>query len=693
MRKIIFLNLAIVCFWLISFCLFKFDFPYFIYLSGLIFFFLPGFNLTLSLEQLTAIRQGMGKIILWSFLTSVTLNLKIVYLLSYWQGFLAKEEKTLILFFLWWLVSLTIFSVCYFFKKFAPTDFSLNNLKKHKVFWFSLLFWFLFLTINFLLYRFLPGADPYKYILRVSEAIQTGAIVESSRSLFYAFSWDLLFLSKIPLYFLYKIIIPLFSAIILLVFYLYSSKINRDKHLLLFSTLNIVTFPVVAMEILMSRPQSIFLFVLPISLFLAIYLLKNKQINSFFWLFYLLLLILVGIRIHQFFLILLGILLIIVIVFYFRKIKENPWVALVLTAFSLPYFYRLLLEFNFISFMEPFWQIIIHPHFKLWFINNYTNIDGYQMGWPGYSFLLYYGYNLGLVLPILIILNLIKKIKFNFSLKDYWVYLLFFFIFFAVAEVFPRLGLNYLPDRAWLLAAFGLMFFIPPLINRSVNVFGKRIILIILTFLFLFSFGINFYLTYSKQGRITENEYKASQYMKNNLPEDAAVISQANNGVIIKHFANKVLVVPPDSSFFGQNWTGEELVFIDNLPDYISKKTYYLQRKEVVEKQISETQRQLLVGKTYAQIEQLSDQLTAQAQRLRKIRASLIQIINEHLDRERPVYVLYSNDQFNTLSGQRQWWREKNFYGADLEKFNNHPEYFKKIYDKDGIYIWEVKKQ
>jgi len=691
MRRIILINFFLVGFWLIFFALSKINFPYFVYVWGILILFLPGLNLSLLFEQITAQRQGVAKIIFWSFLATCIITPKIIYSISSWQNNLGVESKTMIIFFAWWLLTFLLFVISYFIKHFEPTEFVWSKIKNHRIFWWAILIWALFLVGNFLLYRFMPGADTYKYVLRIETGMQTHLINETSRALFYVFSWMLFFLSRIPIYFIYKAILPSLSIIFILLFYQYAKQISQNKFVLLFSTLGIVTFPIIIMELLMSRPQLIFLLTFPIVLFLATDLLKNRKPQNLLWSLYLLTIVFVGIRVHQFFIILSAIVLIGFLVFYWPVIKKYPWPSILIIILLGYYFYSLLIKFNLIKFINPFLNAILHPQFKLWFINNYTNIDGYQMGWPGYTFIYYYGYNIGIALVALLILIVVKKVKIALDFRNTWLYFLSFFIFFSIAEIFPRLGLNYLPDRAWLLASLSLLFFLPLLLEKFINNFNFKFTLPFLIGLLIISVAVSWYITYAKQGRITENEFKVSQYIQDNLPQDAAIISQSSNGVMIRHFAKRIIVVPPTRDFFNDKWSGKELLFINDLPDYLSKESYYLKQKKNLEQIIKEIENKIVNAKTYGEINDLTKKLVRSAQKLRKINQSLAEIKEKNLKRIRPVYILYSKDQFSTMSGQRSWWKDKNFYNANLDKFNEHPEYFRKIYDQDGIYVWEVR--
>ena len=52
-----------------------------------------------------------------------------------------------------------------------------------------------------------------------------------------------------------------------------------------------------------------------------------------------------------------------------------------------------------------------------------------------------------------------------------------------------------------------------------------------------------------------------------------------------------------------------------------------------------------------------------------------------------PIYVLFSDEKLDGLYSTRKWWRDVNFYDANLDKFDTLPL----VYDYDGVRIWKLK--
>ncbi len=693
MRKIIYLNLILVTAYTISFLLSFWNFPYFLYILGFLVFFLPGLNLALILEQITRNRQKTAKIFLWSFLFSLTLTPTFIYIFSLWQGRLADEKITLLGFGVWWLFSFVLFFGFYIWRKFKPTDLKIPPYKKHKVFWWALGIFFTIMGIHFLLYHYIPEVDPYHYLIKIQDLIDRGEFLEKEpRFLFHVFSYSFSFLTKISLYWLFKIFLPLLAGSLVVVFYQISQPLLKTKLLQLLANLGFMLFPVIILEILIFRPQSLFLISLPIVLYLATNLLKSKGVKDIYWFLLLLAVSFLGIKIHQFFIFPVLFVLLSLIVFLWPQIKKHPLETFLIVLFALIGFYPWLRDLGIIkqvgNLLKPFWRIMLHPKLDLWFINNYINIDGNRMGWPGYTWIYYYGYNLGIVLPILALTVIIKKVKIDWDLKNNWLYLVSFLAFFLIAEFFPRIGLVFLPDRAWLFASLSLAFFIPILLKNISKAFPEKILSWGVIFLLLISFLVSWGITYAKQGWTTQKEYEAVQFIKKNLPKEAVIVTQSGNSPMVSYFSERLFAKPPEK-FFKKNNIEEDLNLLESLPEYISQKKYYLSERESLEATLREDLNQIVLIPPNSDNDEMK-KLSRTYKKYQKTKKIISVIEEERLDEKRPIYILYSQDKFTCLYGQREWWKKINFYGANLKKFDQNPEYFEKVYDKNKVIIWKV---
>ena len=649
-------------------------------------------NLSLAAEQITRNRQGLAKIFLWSFVISLVITPTFIYIFSLWQGRLADERITLLGFGIWWTISVILFLCFYFWRRFKPTELKIPKYKKHKIFYWALGVFVVAVGIHFLLYRYIPEFDSYSYIKSISQLIKHGEFLQREfRFLFFAFSWTLLFLSKTPLYWIFKILLPLCFSFLLIVFYQISRSLLQDKFYQLFATLSFLYFPIFFLEMFISRPQSIFMISLPIVLYLAVNLLRNKEKNGIFCWLLLLAVSILGFMMHESFIFLFAFVLIGLIFYLWPQIKKFPARTVLIVFLVLLGAYPWLRDSGFldqlVKLISPFLKIFKHPQFDLWFLDGYINIDGNYVSWPGWSWFQYYGYNLGFVLPIFLVIIPIKKIKINWNFKNNWLYLVSFFTFFLVAEVFPRIGLAFLPDRAWLFASLSLAFLIPLFLKGVSKAFPKKILYWGLSLLLLASLCISWSITYIKQGMTTYQEFQAAQFIKENLPVDAAIITQRANGPMINYFANRLIVKPSDK-FFMQNDLNSDLEFLRQLPEYISHKKAYSSQKKSLEQRLRNHLEEVFSVTPNSQ-DKMRELLNTY-KKYQKIEKKLKIVEKEQLDKERPIYIVYSFDKFKSIYKIRKWWMDMSFYGADLSKFEN-PRYFEKVFDNEAVKIWRYK--
>ncbi|MDO8335236.1 MAG: hypothetical protein Q7T74_00415, partial [Candidatus Saccharibacteria bacterium] len=323
-------------------------------------------------------------------------------------------------------------------------------------------------------------------------------------------------------------------------------------------------------------------------------------------------------------------------------------------------------------------------------IDSYRNVDGVLVGWPGYSWLFYYGYNLGIFLPSLTALMITLQFKqlsiFWASIRHEWPVLVIGFGMLLIAELLPRFGLAYLPDRAWLFIVLMLSLLIPYAINLLIGKYSwasKMIALIMFG-----SIAMGSYVTYAKQGWMTNAESAAIPFIQTQTDKSAIFFGQGGSRPAIRYFAERTLVTPPEEIFLSHD-------------------------KDVVKKYLDDqiTNRQLAFEQIRARRLALADslaQLSLDVKGLRnksdtiafkeKADQLIEQMANGQYDESTsvesnivdnlPIYILYDRTKFNSLYGQRVWWRSSNFYGADTDKFTYS---YPLIYNERGVMIWKVR--
>lgn len=691
MKRNFYLNIVILIFFVVSLAFSEINFPYLQYVAGILIFFLPGLNSGWILELISKQKLGISKMAVWTIATSPI----IVSLFSFISIILNKLQfsDNFLTFssILPAVISFIILLAVQQITKRTTTELNFQKIKNENLFWIVSLIVFVFLGINFLLYKFIPEADGYTYLIQIRDFSSQGKIPAGlARPLFISFSLTMIALTRIPTYWIFKILLPLLVSSIFLPFYLIAKEKFSSKTSIILLSILPFTIPVVCMEILTPRPQSIFILSFILFIYLAIEILKIENTSKkIYFLTFLFFLSLAGIKMHEFFYFLVMITGFSLLLGLLPIIKKKRIEAAVFFTISFLGLFGWIKDLSIInqfdSYLKTFSSYLFHPKFNLWFIGNYTNVDGNQMGWTGLSWIFYYGYNLGLVMPTMLLYAFFKKLKNQKIEKSTMLILgIAFLLFFSIAEIFPRLGLAYLPDRAWLFVSLSMILTIAFCIPDNIKLSKVQEYLILV--LFLIAGSTSFALTYAKQGWTTPNEFEAAKFIENDIPADSIIISQSGNAPMIKYFGNRILVVPPQDFFYNKNQR-ETKAYIENLPSTIS-------RRNEIEAQRNETLR--LIQNIVDSLKNTTDNVSTENVMSRlKTEVStydkLLKIENEikknKLDEPRPVYILYSNDKFTGLYGNRQWWKTGNFFEAKLEILN---QTFPLIYDKNNILIWKA---
>lgn len=682
MKQITKINLFIVFLYSTS-CLFeKYNFPYFKYLLGSIIWFLPGLNISLLLEQIANSRIGQIKIILWSIIISLTFTPTVYYFIILSSlNTVSNNAKYFLIIILLSLVTYLCCLIMQQWKKYNVTIFNFQSFFTNKDLKFASLLFLIGIIPNFFLYRFIPEADPYTYLIKIQDFSKIGIIpIGEQRPMFITLFFTFSKVTGISPYWCFKVIIPLLSFAILLVFYKIAKKLFVDNYLIVFSSIIFLMFPVIAMEILIPRPQSIFLITFPITLYLISEIIKNKKMSEIYYLLFLLILNILSLKTHQFFFFSIFLNILALIIFTFPKIKKYPLEFFLIIFFICFSLYPWLKNLGFLSqltnYFKYFTDVIIRPQWKLWFINSYKNIDGSEMGWPGFYSIFYYGYNLGIVFPIIIIILIVKKIKIQLLLKDNWIYFISFCIFISIAEVFPRIGLAFLPDRAWLFVALSFCFFIPLLLKSFSNVLSERFIKSFVFAIIIASFSVSWAITYAKQGWITKDEYNAAVWMKNNISKNTIIFTQMSLSPM-QYFADRSFITDSRDIFLNEKQNiqiddvsickQQEKARANKINDLNNLKTYLFD--------VDSLKNPEDFRKKYTFV--LNDFIN---------NVKYINELSVICDPKKPIYVIYSYNKFSGLYSLRTWWNDANFKNANFEKFKKYPQ----IYNVNGVIIWQI---
>ncbi len=454
-------------------------------------------------------------------------------------------------------------------------------------------------------YVTMPESDGYDNLLTISEMMKTGVTSNHYRPLFFTAMTVLGQVTKIDLY-----QIHVFWMIALSVVYLVTISLLIDKNKIVnfWQRLLLLSFglavPVINMEIDFFRPQNLCLLLFPIIFYLEQ---KNKNYLALF-------ISVVAIGYHQFFIfpiIILGLKL-------FSNLKKSKRIWLLVIGLLLV----IVLRDKFVSYLHVnriFEEIWKTDKWRWWFLNKYETVpDNIEMGWPGIGGAAkYYGYYFGpLILVVLgfIVTNL-KKLK-N---QKYW--LLMILILFLVCEVFPRLNVVYLPERFPLLIDL-LVLLIVPFLFKFINL--KKWIWVVLV---LIGVAGSIYVAWMKGSLTTREELKVAEWIKNNTPLEAIILTQRVNKPMVTYFSQRQFLDPGKVFFDGDVFSG---YYTDAL------------KKDFVTYDINQCH---------------------------------------------TCYVMYSFQKIEKLNRERNYWSEYNYVGVNLEKFNS---IFEKVYDKNGVIIWKI---
>ncbi len=675
-------NLVTVLFFLLSLLISRLGFPFFQYVAGTAILITIGLNVSWFIESITGKRLKFN---IFSILSVLSAPLVLAFTL--YAGILLNHNRVsenIIL-----ISSLSTQVLCavlltattFLYKSKTFTSFTFKDFVKNKYLLTIIGIILVFLGVNFLLYPYIPEADGYTCIAKLSSIVKSGILPTNlARVLFYVLSLGIHYLTDIPMYWIFKIFFPLLTSAIFLPFYFIGKEQSYNSRLRYLITLLPFCVPVVVMELLYARPQLIFILFFVLSLYLIVELFKEKERNYYIPLL-LFFLSVIGIKCHEFFIFTTIIFLVVLIVYFYPLIRKKPLESVLIIIFilggSYPWARDLGLIQQFTNYGRLFGNVFHHSAFRWWFIDSYVNTDGNQMGWPGVMSLFYYGYNLGFILVLIIVALVMKKIKIDWNFKIKWPYYLTFVMFFLIAEVFPRFGLGFLPDRAWLFVSLSLCLIL--IFNsHRVNLESKLSYFLLIS-LVLGSFILSWSVTYLKKGWVMPDEVKAAQYIDVKTPSDSVIVTQPGNFPLISSFAHRFMITP-DSTFFTKK--SDMMSFLEKLPQELDIR----QEKEKEVKILEE----ILLNDLSAVLNNSSDQDISKLESdLSSYRNALQELATTSLGNSKtfPIYIVYSREKFAGLYGMRQWWKQSNFYDSKLDIFDG----FELIYHDDGIYIWKYK--
>lgn len=658
-------------------------------LIGSLAFFIPSINAVATFERLSGCGQSGVRFSLWTLIFSLIITPAAIGSIAIATGG-NPIEFARPAFLVWWALSFTAALVCAQFSQ--PPVVTGEPVHRREIFWLAGLFLLIFAGAA-VIYPFIPEADGYTYLLKLGSVVEDPTQLSTDgRPLFTVLINLIGELTGYGPYWVLKLGLPLLGFGIVLGLHALLQRVIERPWLRVVLALTPIFIPVVFQELLISRPQSIFLLVLGPSLYLLTQLSRERGFpGSVYWLGLLLLVGLVGLKVHALFAFLILISIIGLIVFYADKIRRRPLNAAVTALIAATALYPWVEEVGIVGDLAELGKLFAdafrHNDFHWWFLDRYRNVDGNEVGWPGITAAFYYLYNLGLFLPGLVAVWLLArnnppKAAAAPSVWPIWVMIV---IFLVIAEVAPRFELAFLPDRAWLFVALGLAYVAPLSLARLLK--GAPMVRAAIIGLAVASVVANWGLAHAKQGWIDPRDYQAGVFLKDELPRNAAILSQGGNHVLIRYYADRHMVRPPTEVVMTDDGAAVERYLVDQARRIQLENALSREKRIVLQASIASVRTQLKdphpgsieLLETHLQI--LEDQYAAELENARLIRTS-------YIGSNVPVYFLYSRNKFDSIYGGRAWWQASNFYNAPLENFNRYPV----VYNDNGVTIWEIRK-
>ena len=179
-------------------------------------------------------------------------------------------------------------------------------------------------------------------------------------------------------------------------------------------------------------------------------------------------------------------------------------------------------------------------HWQWSFLSRYEDFDKTVISYTGLNVGFYYLYNGAVLLVLLVYLAFIRQTR-PFRKNLYYLLPAFYFsCFILIAEFLPRLGLFFLPSRAWL----HMMVSVVILLALLAEDIGKKGLTIrwlpyILSFLIILGFCGSLYLVNFNIKKVYQEELAVVKHIKYELPVDSIIVSSQDNLALVYIYAQR----------------------------------------------------------------------------------------------------------------------------------------------------------
>lgn len=664
---------------------------------GLLIFFLPAFNVVTIVERLIRTNERLSHLVLWTWILSLTLTPAATYVLGMKLEISPLEP---LIPFAWWLcVTLLANTLFILFRR--GDDGGMRSvtrlIQQERSFIKTIIGVVIILAVSFLLYPFIPEADGYTYLMVLRRAHEDILALTSDPRSFFLYVLNLVStLTHLDPYWVLKCFVPfgiLFSSLAL---YLTAQPLTLKPWLKTLAALSVLCTPILLQEVLIARPQSLpFLITLPLLYLLGSAMQKRRGVDYLYWLGLATLACIIGLRIHTLFAVFLPCIALAALYVLWPTLRRYPIESVIvcglLGLLLLPWVNGTRLLSDLSELANLFWYSVVHNPFHLWFVDQYRNVDGVELGWPGVLAFFYYGYNLGFLLPVLFLGALIWSGRALFArlrtpfYGPAWLFLSFFVL---IAEILPRFELAYLPDRAWIFIALTLTLAVPACLESLSGHRHAKPLLIFVILAAALSVGAGTGLTYAKQGWITLEETRAEEFIQTQTASDAVFLGQGGHHVLVRYLGERRLVRPPDPVFYADTNAPLEAFLAQeaNLAAAVTSQVRELEQRERIAGALSQLTLEYRDHSERSDTEQIAASLHRLAMEMTT--PIMSEDVPQPIAGNVPIYVIYSRNKFRSIYGTRSWYRASNFYGANLEKFTAA---YPIVYDQDETTIWKVR--
>lgn len=543
----------------------------------------------------------------------------------------------------------------------------------------GILFWFLaYLALHLIFYSIyftIPEWDSYSNISSVRENLVSGSIVSSYRPLFNASMTIISGVLMVDPYILFPIVLIIAQSSLLFSVYLFT-KDNKDKFLRGLILASALAVPVINMEIDIPRSQSVLIVLMPIFFyFLNLYFSTKKDkfnVLIIFWI------SIIGLFYHELFVVLLFVAIFsvakMIIRLWINGVKKDKIIITLICLITLLLGWITYDHLFTISYAVGLANKVISNlthnfSWKWWFLGTDISADNMEVSWVGWkSVAMYYSYYLSPIIFGWILLLTISFFRYR-KLSNIHIWLLFTgIIYFALSEILPRINIGILPERSWIFFDIIILLFTASFLK---NIKHSYLIKTLIVFLIIVSICGSFAVAIGKKSLTSSEEMKAAVWIKNNTPKESIFLSQQANNQIVRFFGERNMLSPNKDFFLSEK--------------LIEQSEVNVCESDIIETEINKTKNLLLnFDILNGNTNNLAVFVNETREKIKKFKSMCYPAVTFS---HSPLYVMYSSVKLEGLYSTREWWREVNYYGAKLDKFNIYPP----VYDYGGVKIWRLR--